>query len=437
MRKKISAALVTSILVTGLLGSSIPVSAETEEPVTISLIGWEASALETEAINNGIAQFEESHPNIKVNYTTVPSGSTYTTRLLSSAASGSLPDVMFMESMSYRTFASRDILLDLTDMFDENFSLDDFVDSSQQIMDINGKIYGVSSSSVMPLVFYNKDVFDEAGIEYPSANYEDTWTIDEFREIAKQLTSEEAGTYGVYGMENSGMWPALTVANGGGYFNDDYTESTFNCEENKEVFQIIKDIRTVDGSAPEASITDSVGMSDVQMLSTGQVAMLVDGSWSLQELATLDFNVGMAPLPRFTDGPAVSAAQAHLYCISKTSEHPEEAWEFIQFLCSIDFQRSLVSSGLWLPNRNSLYTEEGVDSWYNEEIMGEDYRNMLDYFMNPIADERALQITSRCSDIITEEMSMYFQEDADLDTALNNVVERSNEAIAEAEAELN
>lgn len=458
MKKKILAVLMSCILVTGMLagcgsdasgtaeggqadsnaaeetqaenGTDGAAEAADGEVVTISLIGWEASALETEAINNGIAQFEEQNPNIKVNYTTVPSGSSYSAKLLSSAASGTLPDVMFMESMSYRTFAYKDTLMDLTEKFDGSFSLDDFVESSQNIMNVDGKIYGVSSSSVMPIVFYNKDLFDAAGIEYPDTNPETTWTIDEFREIAKKLTNED--TYGVYGLESSGMWPALTNANGGHYFNEDYTASAFNSEENKELFETIKAIRTEDGSAPQTSILNTVGMSDTQMLSTGKIAMLVDGSWSLQELATMDFNCGMAPLPRFTDGPSVTAAQAHLYCISKTSEHPEEAWKFIQFLCSIDFQKSLVSNGLWLPNRHSLYTEEGVESWYNEEVMGQDYREMTDYFANAKADERPFQITNKCSDAINEEMSMYFQEDADLAETLSNVEKRMNEAIAEA-----
>lgn len=404
------------------------------EEVTITLIGWEASALETEAINNGIAQFEEANPGIKVNYTTVPSGTSYSAKLLSSAASGTLPDVMFMESMSYRTFAYKDTLMDLTDKFDADFALDDFVESSQGIMDVDGKVYGVSSSSVIPIVFYNRDLFDAAGIPYPSTNPADTWTIEEFRDIAKKLTNED--TYGVYGLENAGMWPALTNANGGGYFNEDYTASAFNCAENKQVFEMIKALRVEDKSAPVASILDSVGMSDTQMLANGKIAMLLDGSWSLQELATLDFNCGMAPLPRLTDGPSVSSAQAHLYCISKTSEHPQEAWKLIQFLCSIDFQKSLVSSGLWLPNRHSLYTEEGVEGWYNEEAMGEDYRAMVGYFESAKADERPFQITSKCTDIINEEMGMFFQEDADLDTALANVEERMNEAIKEAQEEL-
>ena len=164
-------------------------SASSGEVVELTFTGWEASPLETEAVENGIKIFEEEHPNIKVSYTPGLSGSDYTAKLLSSAAAGSLPDIMFMQSTDYRTFASKGIIMDITDKFDQEFPLDGFIDSSRNIMDFDGKIYGVSSCTVMPIIYYNKDLFDAAGVEYPNADPANAWTIDEFREVAKKLTS--------------------------------------------------------------------------------------------------------------------------------------------------------------------------------------------------------------------------------------------------------
>ena len=121
--------------------------------VELTFTGWEASPLETEAVENGIKIFESEHPNIKVSYTPGLSGTEYTAKLLSSAAAGSLPDIMFMQSTDYRTFASKGIIMDVTDRFDSEFSLDDFIDSSRSIMDFNGKVYGVSSCTVMPIIY--------------------------------------------------------------------------------------------------------------------------------------------------------------------------------------------------------------------------------------------------------------------------------------------
>lgn len=156
------------------------------EVVELTFTGWEASPLETEAVENGIKIFEKEHPNIKVNYTPGLSGTDYTAKLLSSAAAGSLPDIMFMQSTDYRTFASKGIIMDITEKFDQEFPLDGFIDSSRSIMDFDGKVYGVSSCSVVPIIYYNKDLFDAAGVEYPNADPADAWTIDEFREVAKK-----------------------------------------------------------------------------------------------------------------------------------------------------------------------------------------------------------------------------------------------------------
>lgn len=399
--------------------------------VELTFTGWEASPLETEAVKNGIEIFEQQHPNIKVNYTSGLSGAEYTAKLLTSAASNTLPDVMFMQSIDYRTFASKGIIMDVTDKFDSEFPLDDFIDSSRQIMDINGKVYGVSSCTVQPIIYYNKDLFDEAGVEYPSSDPENCWTIDEFREVAKKLTHDDI--YGCYGMELDGMWPALTNANGGHYFNEDYTEPNFNTPENKEIFEIIKAIREEDGSSPDASTLDNVGMTAVQMLQTGKIGMLCDGSWALQEIAASGMNVGMAPLPSFKQ--ASSSGQAHLHCISSQTKHPEEAWEFVKFLSSEEYQGSLIKSGLWMPNRHSWYTEDGQKKWYDEKVHGEDYKQMLSYFEDAEADERAFQLTTKCADSIKEEMELFFKEGKDIDAALQDAEARMKEAMDEISAE--
>ena len=389
--------------------------------VELTFTGWEASPLETEAVENGIKIFESEHPNIKVSYTPGLSGTEYTAKLLSSAAAGSLPDIMFMQSTDYRTFASKGIIMDVTDRFDSEFSLDDFIDSSRSIMDFNGKVYGVSSCTVMPIIYYNKDLFDAAGVAYPDSNPANAWTIDQFREVAKKLTSDDV--YGCYGFEVEGMWPALMNENDGHYYDPaDKKTPMFDTEENKEVFQALKDIREVDHSAPDATTLSNVGMTALQMFETGKIAMLCDGSWSLQELAATGMNIGKAPLPAFKH--ASSSGQAHLHCINAKTKHPEEGWEFIKFLSGEDYQKSMISSGLWMPNRKSWYTEDGLKIWYNEEVHGDDYRSMLDYFENAYADERPFTLTTETTDAVREEMQLFFSDDKSLDDAMTSAQER-------------
>ena len=415
---------------TGSTDSSSDSGEESKDGVVqLTFMGWEASPLETQAVKDGIAAFEKENPNIKVNYTPGLAGSEYNAKLLSSAAAGSLPDVMFVSAESYRAIVSKGALWDITDQFDENYPLDDFIDSSRQIMEVDGHVYGISSCTVSPIVYYNKDVFDQKGIDYPSADPENCWTIYEFRDVAKKLTSDDI--YGVHGLETvADTLNAQLLSNGGTRYNEDYTKSTMNSPENKEVFEIIKAIRTEDGSAPDASTLDAVGMSAKQMLQTGKVAMLVDGSWSLQELAASDMNIGMAPLPSY--GKVLTTGQAHLHCIAETSKHKDEAWQFLQFLSGMDYQGALVKSGLWMPNRYSMYEDDAVAQWYDEKVHGDSYKKMLTYFRDAAVDPTALQLTSQARDIIAEETDMYFKQDQDIDTTLQNMDTRIDEAIQDA-----
>lgn len=426
-KKRLAAISMATLMAVTSMGFGI--TAKADDVVELTFMGWEASPLETQAVEDGIKAFEEQYPNIRVTYTPGLAGSEYNAKLLSSAAAKALPDVMFVAAESYRQIASKNALMELTDKFDENYPLDDFIASSRQIMEIDGHIYGISSCTVSPIVYYNKDVFDAAGIAYPSSDPAECWTMDEFREIAKQLTSDDI--YGVYGLETvADTLNAQILSNGGTRYNEDYTQSTMNTPEVKEVLETIKAVRVEDGSAPDASTLDAVGMSAKQMLQTGKVAMLVDGSWSLQELAASGMNIGMAPMPSY--GEVLTTGQAHLHAISATTEHPEEAWEFLKFLSGMDYQGALVKSGLWMPNRYSMYEEDAVNQWYDESVHGDSYRSMLEYFRDAAVDPTALQPSAQARDIIAEETDMYFKMDQDIDVTLQNLDSRINAAIADA-----
>ncbi|WP_334137305.1 sugar ABC transporter substrate-binding protein [Muricomes intestini] len=392
--------------------------------VTLTFMGWEASPLETQAVKDGIAKFEDQYPNIKVDYTPTLSGAEYTAKLLASHAGGSMPDVMFMQATDYRTFASKGVIADITDRFDDDYSLDDFIPSVQEEMIIDGKVYGIQSCIVTPVLYYNKDIFDEAGVKYPGT---ESMQWEDFRQLAIQLTSDDI--FGVYGTESTGqIMNALLASNGARLFNEDYNSAAINTADAKEAFEKIRNLRYDDKAALDATTLENIGMSANQMLQTGKVAMVIDGSWALQELAKLDFNVGMAPIPYFKK--PVNMAQAHLHAIATKSKHQNEAWEFLKFLSGMDYQGELVSQGLWMPNRKSMYEEDVVKEWYSEDVHGE-YIDFLDYFINAEVDPSALQKSTKCGDIVTEETDKYYKDGGDVNVMLQNMETRINEVLSE------
>lgn len=394
--------------------------------VTLKFMGWEASPLETKAVKVGLEKFMKENPDIKVEYTPVPQ-TQYSSKLLTMLAGDAAPDVFFLGAEDYRTFQKKNVLLDLTAYFENEYSIDDFIPSSANIMQIDGKIFGVSSCTVSPVLFYNKDLFDKAGVPYPPSNPEKAWTWEQFVEAAKQLTKKDGDKvtqYGVFGLENNYMTTAEYFSNGGSPYNNDFTKSTFNTPEVKEVLQAVLDLRVKEGVAPEASVLEKIGMRPTQMLQTGKVAMLVDGSWALQELASMNFPVGAAPLPKFKE--SVTHGQAHVHAASAKTKHPEEAWKLISFLSSEEYQTQLVKEGLWMPNRQSLYTDEGIKKWYNEDVHPEGFKEMATFFRDAKPYPNAFLSNNKVSSIITEELDKFYYDGVSIDRVAERIDKRSN-----------
>lgn len=398
--------------------------------VTLKFMGWEASPLETKSVKKGIETFQAANPNIKVDYTPVP-GAQYTSKLLTMMAGNAAPDTFFCSSADYRAFQKRGVLLDLTSSFNAEFKKDEFIPSSMQIMEINGKIFGISSCTVSPVLYYNKDIFDKLKMAYPPSDPAKAWTWEEFAANAKKLTLKEGGKvtqYGAYGLENFYMTTALILANGGKIFNDDITKSSLNSPETKQVLQAILDLRKKDGACPENKTLQDIGMKPAQMLQTGKVAMMVDGSWALQELATMKFPVGVGVLPKFKN--AQTHGQAHVHSAWAKTSHPQEAWKFLGFLSSEQYQSDLIREGLWMPNRKSLYSEEGVAKWYNKSVHPDGFKDMVPYFADAAVYPFALTDKSKINDINTEEMDKFWYSNQSVDDTAANIEKRVNEELA-------
>lgn len=402
-----------------------------KEPVTLKFTGWEVSPLETESVEKGLEIFMSQNPHITVEYDPIPHDE-YTSKMLTMMAAGTAPDVFFCFAYDYRSFIEGGQLLDITENFNKEYSIDDYIDSSAAIMNVDG-VYGISSCTVSPVLYYNKEIFDKAGLDYPPSDPAEAWTWDEFVDIANELTIVENGKttqYGVYGLENSYMFSALIMSNGGSYWDDNnnITETMINSPETAEVMQAIYDLRVVDGASfLAAQIDPDVFISAANMLQTGKIAMLVDGSWALQELANMDFEVGVGVLPKFKD--AVTHGQAHLHTAWVNTEHPQEAWELINFLSGDDYLLANIQAGLWMPHKKEYYTEEGIAKWYNPDVHPEGFTEMAPYFVEALVEPTAVNANLKVNDIFTEEMGAFLAGAKDIETALANIEQRANEEL--------
>lgn len=400
----------------------------TNEKVTLTFMGWEASPLETASVKKGLEKFMELNPNIIVEYTPVP-GAQYPTRLLTNMAGNAAPDVFFLGSTDYRSFKQRDVLLDLTPYFNLEYSLEDFIPSSAAIMNIDDEIYGVSSCTVSPVLYYNKDVFDKAGLPYPPSDSDKAWTWQEFVNTARVLTDADNNEFGFFGLEAYYMAVAELYANNVEIFNSDYSESKLSSSEAEEVFQAILDLRNLEKISPEAAVLENIGMSSSQMLQTGKVAMIANGSWALQELAQMDFPVGVGVLPSFAG--TATHGQAHVHAAWAKTEHPDEAWKLISFLSSEEYQIDLISEGLWMPNRVSLYSAEGIEKWYNEDVHPEGFRDLIPYIREAHPYPYSMLYRNEINTITNDELENFWYDNQPIGEVLKNIDRQVNAILSE------
>jgi multiple sugar transport system substrate-binding protein len=349
------------------------------ETVTITFSGWGASE-EDEGVQAAIKVFEEEIPNIKVDWLHIPDN--YQDKILSMAAAGTPPDTGFVDNGAFRTYVRDGMLLDITDMLkaDPVVGAKDYFIEPQETerCTYEGRWYGIGSCWVAPHVYYNADVFEEAGIEPPSNDPAEAWDWDTLLQVATQLTVDANGNhpgdsgFDINNVERWGIhWPTWSIplhgaiASNGGYWIDPDTHLlALDKPEAFEALQAVADLMLKHQVMPSSSVfEEAAGMADTtQMLETGRLAMAVDGSWALSWMYKIQATLGTAVLPMLKQ-PATDM-QAHLHCAFAATKSPDAAWQWVRFLATEFYQLLFLRIGLWLPSQTALMTPEGMEKWY-------------------------------------------------------------------------
>lgn len=364
------------------------------EQVTITFSCWETGTGK-EVMIDAIERFEEENPDINVEIMFIPSE--YQIKMTAMSVSDTLPDMGYFTENSVLLWAQNDKLLDLTDMFEES-PLSDKLDMCK-FTDADGKVVAASVANEVLLLFYNKDLFDEAGLAYPPANVEDAWTWDEFVEVAKKLTKDRDGntadaanfdssrirTYGANLYQNNLIFETLMWSNGGGIVDYETEEILLDKPETIEVLQALQDAIYVHHVSPTPTMQSAMP-SIAAALTSGTVAMVMDmqNNVMLLDQAAKDegLNYGIGVIPKFKESVSVNGGSPIV--IFESTEHPEECKRLFTFLMDPSNMTPLLNNGLWMANETKWYTEEEYrNQWLNEEVHVEEYKSaVIDYTMS-------------------------------------------------------
>lgn len=360
----------------------------------ISFMGW-GNPGEDEGVRNAIAKFEEEQPNIKVTWLHTPEN--YSQKFLALVAAGTPPDTAFIGSGDFRTYVRDKLLLDITDYIQadpligaENYFIEpQETDRCTQ----NGRWFGIGSCWVAPHIYYNADVFEANGVTPPSMDPDEAWTWDQFLEAARALTIDANGNHPgdpAFDRDNVAQWGvhwptwwiplhSAILSNGGDYIDPDTQLFVLDKPEATEAIQAIADLMLVHQVMPQATVMESLGMSNTQMLESGKLAMAIDGSWALDWMKLINATLGTGVLPKMKV-PATTM-QAHLHSALAATPNPDAAWEWVRFLSTPYYQLQFCRTGLWLPSQTALTTEEGLKQWISAEVHPPGYEKMVTEYL--------------------------------------------------------
>ena len=300
-------------------------SVEEKAPVTLTMWVWDdAQVPATQAM---IDEFHDMYPYITVEITSIAGMADYNTKMRAVVGTADAPNVFWINFNLAKEYIPMGFVQGLNEFIDNDsgFNKDGLNASIIETYTVDGTLYGVPKDTDGFAVFYNKSLFDAAAVDYP----EDGWTVDDFVETAKAMTSE-----GVVGWSNSTsdrVYYNFMYAYGGSPYTEDGLSPNVNSSESVEGMQVLLDMIN-DGSAYSRADLDEMGSGVA--FESNLAAMTIDGSWMISEFYTaLGDNLGIVKLP---EGPNGIASTGHGIAYATTTTNPfmEETWLFLSYLGS-------------------------------------------------------------------------------------------------------
>jgi multiple sugar transport system substrate-binding protein len=287
------------------------------EPVTITYAHFSGAGAQEETLKKMIAVFEEKNPDIKVDLQ-ITGYDDYFTKLATTVGGGNAPDVFEMNMENYLAYMLRGACADLTGLINN----DNYSAGTLEAVSSDGKLYAVPMSFSTCVLIYNKALFDQAGIAYPTND----WTWADAQTAAEAIKALGDDIWGYYQPITYNEFYKSVKSNGGSLLNADYTAFTANSPENVAVLDaMLKRVRGENHVQPTAE--EMAGRGDWDLFTEGKLGMIITGIWAFPtytEKCTFDWDIVVEP------GFATKSTFffANVNCVSPSSEKKEAAAKF-------------------------------------------------------------------------------------------------------------
>lgn len=387
--------------------------------------------------NLKLIELVKEKTGINIEFTIIPNTkSGELDKTLVSLMAGDEIDIIYNTSPGLKPFYNAGVLTPMSDLAQSaNYNME--AKFGSYLPTFEGDVYGLPAFSDIWITLYNKKIFDDAGVAYPSP---DDWTWEKYVETAKALTDESKGIYGslmldydcynyMYALQKG--WQPYK-ADGTGNFDD----ALF--KESLEFFYGLGNVEKIQPSILEFKASNTPWNAFV---TTGQYGMFMCGGWTTSILNQFDkyprdWKVGLLPMPYPEGSESSTLTVPGCYAIPTTSKNKEAA--FAAASCMAEYQYTLGFGRV--PARVDL-TDEEIDKYIEEslakpfefdELSVEDFKKAwFDNSRKALSEKIIGDGSAEISQIIIEEGQLYGQGAQDIDTAVEKIVKRATEAIKE------
>lgn len=300
----------------------------------------------------------------------------------------------------------------------------------------DGNYYALPFKQEMYCVFYNKAIFDEAGVPYP----EGPWTWDEYVETAQKLTDKKKGVYGSF-MNADLPWMYMPAQQLAVPFYKEDGSCNFDDPVFKEYAEWFKYISNDLGVQPSVAELEAENANwNYYALEGYRLAMFPQGNWftrllNSQEDYPKDWNYGVAPLPSAGEGGNNNLVSLGYVAINKNAAHPEEALTYALWIAENQwkYEGGIPAFATMSEEDQQLAFGSIAEASHGQVTVDDLYQNLINTGLGSVSSDIVGIAAAEYYNIVKEELSSYNMDLQDIDTAIANIVTRVNEAIANAE----
>ena len=347
MKRSALVLLVVSLVVVSALAASSVGASRSAAPVQVVL--WHGfTAYEAKAINAAVAEYNKSQSRVHVTAQFYGNADYALQKVLTAIAGGKYPDIAYLYGSWAANIAKSPKTLDLTKLVqDPSFHYNDIWPAARAVGNVNGKIVGVPALIDNLSLVYNKKLFRQAGIPFPTAK----WTWSDFERAAKKLTIPSKKQFGwayVNDASEDTVWRywALLWQAGGDILTPDGKRAAFDSPAGLKALTLLQQLAVKDKSV----YLDSGNDQYAPLFNSGHIAMLYTGPWDLGSFPNVDYGVQI--LPGDLNHQTISGPD-NWVLFDNGRQRASAAWSFMKWFLSTKQHMNLALATGQLPIRRS------------------------------------------------------------------------------------